>query len=242
MALFLPMPSAPLPPKSPDDLISWSEVPVCDRLFGFYSTAFSETDRARQAARLHWSCWRAYLRELASQGRASRQALTHIVKESRVNPALIDRADAVVVDELTDLVLHRYRRAPEQAKGYITRLVSAAAQVKSRARLVAPHCCGGSDRVNVAALFGEPGKADLRPRAKMLDDLGRRQRPEPGAMVERLSTGETRQESRGEQVASAGRVDEFFDGRGRNRNAFAGAQDHRAFFAAGHRRQNLFIS
>jgi len=121
--------SAPVAPKSPDDLTSWSEAPVCDRLFGFYSTAFSESERARQAARLHWSCWRAYLRQLASQGRASRQALAHIFKDSRIDPALIDRADAVVVDELTDLVLNRYRRAPAQAKGYITRLVSAAAQV-----------------------------------------------------------------------------------------------------------------
>jgi hypothetical protein len=129
MLPFLPKSSSTLAPKSPDDLTSWSEAPVCDRLFGLYSTAFSETDRARQAARLHWSCWRAYLRQLASQGRASRQALAHIIEESHVNPAVIDRADAVVVDELTDLVLHRYRRAPEQAKDYITRLVSAAAQV-----------------------------------------------------------------------------------------------------------------
>jgi len=130
MAQFLssPLPTL-IPRKPPDDLTSWSEVAVCDRLFGFYSTAFPETDRARQAARLHWSCWRAYLGLSAIQGRASRQALKRIVKEARLDLALVERADAAVVDELTDLVLHKYRRAPEQAKTYITRLVTAATQM-----------------------------------------------------------------------------------------------------------------
>jgi len=117
------------PRRSPDDLTSWSEAAVCDLLVGYYSTAFAEIDRARQAARLHWACWRAYLSQAANQGRASRLALARIVAEFRLDPALIDRGDALVVDELTDLVLHRYRRAPEQAKTYMTRLVSAATQM-----------------------------------------------------------------------------------------------------------------
>ncbi|MBB4199969.1 hypothetical protein CCR94_03070 [Rhodoblastus sphagnicola] len=128
LSTYLSAPAFPLR-KSPDDLTSWTEAAVCDRLFGFYSTAFAETDRARQAARLHWSCWRAFLTKLPAQGRASRQALARIVKEARLDPALIDRADALVVDELADLVLHRYRRAPEQGKTYVTRLISAATQM-----------------------------------------------------------------------------------------------------------------
>jgi hypothetical protein len=114
---------------APNDLASWSEAAVCDRLFGVYSAAFADTDRARQATRLHWSCWRGYLNQLSAQGRASRQALTRLINEARLDPALIDRADAMVVDELTDLVLHRNRRAPQQAKAYITHLVAAATQM-----------------------------------------------------------------------------------------------------------------
>ena len=68
-------------------------------------------------------------RPIGESGPRLPKALACIVKESRLDPALIDRADAVVVDELTDLVLHRYRRAPAQAKCYITRLVSAATQM-----------------------------------------------------------------------------------------------------------------
>ena len=121
--------SSPPPRQPPDDLTSWSEVAVCDRLFGFYSGAFAEADCARQAARLQWLCWRAYLNHLGVQGRAAREALARILMETRLDPALIDRADAAVVDELTDLVLHKYRRAPEQAKVYISALVAAATQM-----------------------------------------------------------------------------------------------------------------
>jgi hypothetical protein len=128
---------APTPHKSPDDLSSWSEAAVCDRLFGLYCGVLADTARARQATRIHWSCWRAYLGALPAQGRAARQALTRILKEARLDPQLIERGDAAVVDELTDLVLHKYRRSPEQAKAYITRLVAAATQM-TRAAPAAP--------------------------------------------------------------------------------------------------------
>ena len=116
-------------PNFPSDLASWSELAVCDRLFAFYSAALADPDRARQAARLHWSCWRAYINRMALQGRATRQALARMLKDARFDPALIDQADESVVDELSDLVLHKYRRSPQQAKFYIACVVGAATQM-----------------------------------------------------------------------------------------------------------------
>jgi hypothetical protein len=115
--------------KAPSDLASWSEAAVCDRLFEFYSAAIADSDFARQATRLHWSCWRAYLNQLVVQGRVSRQALMRMVNDARLDPALIDRADVMVADELTDMVLQKHRRAPRQAKTYINHLVATATQM-----------------------------------------------------------------------------------------------------------------
>jgi hypothetical protein len=131
MAQPLPAFSAPSVTPSPnlDDLASWSEAAVCDRLFQLYAGIFAEEERARHAARLHWLCWRAHLAQLSVQGRAARRALTRALSDARLDTGAIERADAAVIDELTDLLLHKYRRAPLQAKDYITRIVLAAARV-----------------------------------------------------------------------------------------------------------------
>jgi hypothetical protein len=130
MALTFPSSARVSPLRaSPDDLTSWSEAAVCDRLCGIYFAVFSDADRARYAARLHWSCWRGYLSRACAQGEAARQALARLLADARLDPALIDRADDAVIDEVTDLVLHKYRRAPQQAKTYIDQLVGAAMQM-----------------------------------------------------------------------------------------------------------------
>jgi hypothetical protein len=136
MALHSPTPARVLSLRpSPDDLTSWSEAAVCDRLRGFYFAVFSDADRARDAARLHWSCWRGHLGQADAQCGAAWQALARMIRDARFDAALIDRADEEVVDEVTDLVLHKYRRAPQQAKVYIDRLVLAAMRM-ARARAV----------------------------------------------------------------------------------------------------------
>jgi hypothetical protein len=124
------IPSINLTPRgTSNDLTSWTEAAVCDRLFGFYRGVFNNEDLARHAARLHWSCWRAHLGQLNMQGRAARQALARVLRDAKLDVALIARADAELVDEMTDLALSRYRRAPQQAKSHITRIVSAAMQM-----------------------------------------------------------------------------------------------------------------
>jgi hypothetical protein len=123
-----PNPAAP-EPAPPDNIWSWSEAAVCDRLFGLYASAFADPACARRAARLHLLCWRAYLNALGAHGCKARQALARMMTEAKLDPALLDRADTAVADELTDLVLHRYRRAPEQAKVYITALIAGAARM-----------------------------------------------------------------------------------------------------------------
>ncbi len=113
----------------PSDLAVWSEAAVCDRLIAHYDQVFTEAARASQAARLHWACWRCSINGLTLQGRASRQALARLLAESRLDARMIEAGDEAVIDEISDLVLQKFRRAPQQAKHYVKCLIAAAEQV-----------------------------------------------------------------------------------------------------------------
>lgn len=120
---FIPRPT----PQS--DLTFWSEAAVRDRLKGFYLSRIADVSLAGQAARLHWSLWRSYLNDLAIPARASRQALTKWLADAGLPADLIEAGDAIVIDELAELILQRFRRAPLQAKAYTKCLVAAATRL-----------------------------------------------------------------------------------------------------------------
>ena len=59
---------------------------------------------------------------------------------------------------------------------------------------------------------------DLRPRADMLDHLGRRKRAEPAGFLETRTTHQAKQETGGEQIAGSGGIDHARDRIGRHRD------------------------
>jgi hypothetical protein len=111
------------------DLTFWTESAVRDRLTAFYVGKFADTGIASQASRSHWTIWRSYFNDLVIQGRASRQALTKLLGENGLPASLIEEGDNIVIDEIADLILHRFRRAPLQAKAYAKCLVVAATRM-----------------------------------------------------------------------------------------------------------------
>ena len=66
----------------------------------------------------------------------------------------------------------------------------------------------------------------------MLDDLGGRDGPEAERLFQAVSACMAEQEAGGEQVASPGGVDQFFDALGRNVGPLVTTGSKRAFFAA----------
>ncbi len=129
MPMLLAKNSFVLPATPQSDLTFWSEAAVRDRLSSFYLTRIADASLAGQAARLHWSIWRSYLNDLAVPARASRQALTKWLMEARLPVDLIETGDAIVIDEIAELILRRFRRAPLQAKAYTKCLVAAATRL-----------------------------------------------------------------------------------------------------------------
>jgi hypothetical protein len=118
------------PPATPqNELAFWSESAVRDRLLAFYMGKFGESERAAQASRFHWAIWRAYLADLVLQGRASRQALAKLLAEARLPMDLIEEGDNLVIDEIADLILQKFRRDPHQAKSYAKCLIAAASRM-----------------------------------------------------------------------------------------------------------------
>ncbi len=118
-----------LPATPQSDLTFWSEAAVRDRLKAFYIAKIADVSLAGQAARLHWSIWRSYLNDLAVPARASRQALTKWLVDAGLSVDLIEAGDAIVIDELAELISQRFRRAPLQAKAYTKCLVAAATRL-----------------------------------------------------------------------------------------------------------------
>jgi hypothetical protein len=119
-----------IPPVTPQsDLTFWSEVAVCDRLSAFYFTTIPDASLARQAARMHWTIWRAYFNDLDIPARASRQSLAKWLGDAELAANLIEAGDNVVIDEIAELIQQRFRRAPHQAKAYTKCLIAAATRL-----------------------------------------------------------------------------------------------------------------
>ncbi len=117
----------PATPQS--DLTFWSEAAVCDRLSTFYLSRVHDASLAHQAARMHWSIWRGYLNDLAIPARASQQALAKWLVDAKLPPNLLEAGNNLVIDEIVELILQRFRRAPLQAKAYTKCLVAAATRL-----------------------------------------------------------------------------------------------------------------
>ena len=116
-------------PTPQSDLTFWCEAAVRDRLTAFYHIEMCDSAKASQASRLHWSIWRSYLNDLSLQARASRQALTNLLVDFGLNKKVINAGDEIVIDEITDLILQRFRRTPFRAKTYAKCLLVAATRM-----------------------------------------------------------------------------------------------------------------
>jgi hypothetical protein len=117
----------PATPQS--DLTFWSEAAVCDRLAAFYLSRIADASLGRQVARMHWSIWRSYLNDLTVPALASRQALAKWLGDAGLPSDLIEAGDNIVIDEIAELILQRFRRAPLQAKVYTKCLIAAATRL-----------------------------------------------------------------------------------------------------------------
>ncbi len=82
----------------------------------------------------------------------------------------------------------------------------------------------------------------LGPRADVGDDLGGGDAAQPRAFGERLAVRKAEQETRGVEIAGAGRVDDLGHGRGGHRVGFAALDHDRALLAAGEGRDLGFLA
>lgn len=117
------------PPNPQSDLTFWCEAAVRDRLTAFYFTEMGDTTKAGLAARLHWTIWRSYFNELSLKPGVSRQALANLLADVGLRRNVLDSGDALIIDEIADLIFQRFRRAPLHAKTYAKCLVAAAARM-----------------------------------------------------------------------------------------------------------------
>ena len=116
-------------PTPQSDLTYWCEATVRDRLTTFYLVKMDDPAKASQAASLHWSIWRSYFNDLGHQSRASRQTLAKLLARFSLCKDVMDAGDDIVIDEIADLILQRFRRAPLHAKIYAKCLVTAATRM-----------------------------------------------------------------------------------------------------------------
>lgn len=109
------------------DILLWAEPLARDRLTAFWSAAARESGTGKTLADLHWRVWRCALSNLQHGASASRRDLGVLVRGAGLQAELIGDGDEVVIDEIAEVIIARFRRSPILAKDYTKALVLTAA-------------------------------------------------------------------------------------------------------------------
>jgi len=109
------------------DILLWAEPLARDRLTAFWSAAARESGAGKTLADLHWRVWRCALSNLQHGASASRRDLGVLVRGAGLQAELIGDGDEVVIDEIAEVIIARFRRSPILAKDYTKALVLTAA-------------------------------------------------------------------------------------------------------------------
>ena len=109
------------------DILLWAEPLVRDRLSTFWSSAARESGAGKAFADLHWRAWRCALSNLQHGAAASRRDLAVMTRGANLSAGVIEEADEIVIDEIAEVIIARFRRSPGLAKDYTKALVLTAA-------------------------------------------------------------------------------------------------------------------
>ena len=109
------------------DILLWAEPLARDRLTAFWSAAARESGAGKSLADLHWRVWRCALSNLQHGASASRRDLGVLVRGAGLQVEIIGDGDEVVIDEIAEVIIARFRRSPILAKDYTKALVLTAA-------------------------------------------------------------------------------------------------------------------
>lgn len=111
------------------DILHWAEPLVRDRLAAFWERETNESEAARPLCDLHWRVWRCALSDLPHGAAASRRDLADRVVAAGLPAHKVAQGDEVVIDELAEVIVARFRRSPALAKDYTKALVLTAASL-----------------------------------------------------------------------------------------------------------------
>jgi hypothetical protein len=109
--------------------LEWSEPVIFDRLVDAYKAHLGPGPMPRKLARLHASTWRALISGDMARYDALRWDLVEALDESPLDLDDLADADAQILVELLDIVMSRYQRSRQTAKGYHLALIALAGRL-----------------------------------------------------------------------------------------------------------------
>jgi hypothetical protein len=109
--------------------LEWSEPVIFDRLVLAYQVRLGLGPMARKLARLHARTWRALILGDMAKYDALRWDLIEALDECPLDLEDLADADAQILVELLDIVMARYQRSRQTAKGYHLALIALAGRL-----------------------------------------------------------------------------------------------------------------
>ncbi len=109
--------------------LEWSEPIIFDRLLDAYRARLGGGALPWELARLHSRIWRALISGDMSQHDSLRWDLMETLDECRLDLDDVANADAQILVELLDIVMMRYQRSMQTAKGYHLALIALAGRL-----------------------------------------------------------------------------------------------------------------
>jgi hypothetical protein len=109
--------------------LEWSEPIIFDRLVEAYRVRLGPGPAPRKLARLHARTWRALISGDMAKYDALRWDLVDALDECPLDLDDLADADAQILVELLDIVMSRYQRSKQTAKGYHLALIALAGRL-----------------------------------------------------------------------------------------------------------------
>ena len=117
-------------------LAEWSQPIVFDCLYDLYAARLGDRRTALRALALaHCRVWRFLLLDDAGKLGDARRDLLGVMRLAGLRAAALAEIDQAVLSELTDVVMARFQRQPDQARAYTRVALAVAARL---ATLTAP--------------------------------------------------------------------------------------------------------
>ncbi len=109
--------------------LEWSEPVIFDRLRDGYQARIGAGPAPWKLARLHARAWRALISGDMVKFEALRWDLADALDEFHLDIDDVAEADAQILVELLDIVMTRYQRSMQTAKGYHLALIALAGRL-----------------------------------------------------------------------------------------------------------------